>query len=659
LLCVLLTCLALEAGGTPALALGPGDSAPHFELPDLDGGRTVRAPAVFSESRLTVLVFWNRGCPECTEVAMGMQVLADSLRSLETRVIGVAFGPDEPVSLQAQLRQHRIEVPQLWDAPAGVAALYDIGLQHLRVVLVDSDARVREVFDDRIPSLVAAVLPAVRRIHVSELEPVGAAGRPAPMPAAPEEGARTARPPAGPSERAWPALPAQLAVRMDARFKLLSTEGAQIGDRGLFNEPLENGALYLYRYDVRLSWTAFPGVELVPWLRLSNEADEILTEGADQLGSPRGSASINLRLGGTAGTLGAFPLRVAPLLLQRWDAADAPPLGGVAGCACQTGATGFSQRSLEILGPEYTFEGLSVSHAESWATLRAWFAIPHWERVVLRNAPAREREDARYRRLLSGTLCDIGTSAGRDVESGLPSPVGLRAGILSVADDGRSLGPEAYRPTQHDEWGWVAETRVEVRKWLSGEAQLATWRLNQSGRRSEASAYLAGLRGSLSRGPLSIWVRLHRLRTEPDFAPLYRALTYEPNQEGWRVAGGFGGWPTASSRRERLSASVFYRTVRETEERVAPGHGKSRSSVLSVSLSARPVSGFLAELSAVETKTRTPLIPVERSRGLSLDLRLDPWAFLEPQMRVDVIRREAWSEVRNVWQTSLWVRLAR
>jgi hypothetical protein len=198
-----------------------------------------------------------------------------------------------------------------------------------------------------------------------------------------------------------------------------------------------------------------------------------------------------------------------------------------------------------------------------------------------------------------------------------------------------------------------------VRKWLSGEAQLATWRLNQSGRRAEASACLAGLRSSVSRGPLSIWVRLHRLRTEPDFAPLYRALTYEPNQEGWRVAGGFGGWPTPSSRRDRLSASVFYRTVRETEERVAPGYGKSRSSVLSVSLSTRPMSGFLVELSAVETKTRTPLIPVERSRGLSLDLRLDRWAFLEPQMRVDVIRRAAWSEVRNVWQTSLWVRLAR
>jgi hypothetical protein len=241
----------------------------------------------------------------------------------------------------------------------------------------------------------------------------------------------------------------------------------------------------------------------------------------------------------------------------------------------------------------------------------------------------------------------------------MPSPLGLRVGVLSVADDGRTLGPEAYRPIQHDEWGWVAETRLEARSWLSGEAQLAGWELNESGHRSDASAWLAGFRSAMARGPVSFWMRLHRLYTEPDFDPLYRALTYKLNQEGWRIAGGLGGWSTPSSRKERLSASVFYRAARETEERQAPGLGKSRSTVLSVSLSVRPAGGLLAELSAVETKNQTPRVPVERSRGLSLDLRLERWAFLDPQLRVDAIRSEAWSETRNIWQAFVWVRLVR
>jgi hypothetical protein len=628
-------------------------------LPRLDGSGVGRVPALLRDSRLTALVFWNRGCPECTAVAMGMQELADSVRALGGQVIGVPFGPDDPVSIQDQLRKNRIAVPQLWDAGASVAARYELGVQHLRVFLVDREARVHAAFDDQIPSLLDPVLPEVRSILLSM---VGGEG----------EGADSERVPARaggvtavadsqevPIEAAQAISSVVSAVRLDARLKLLSTDGAQPGDKGLYNEPLENGALFLYRYDIRMPWTLTPGVEVVPWLRLSNEKEEVLTEGAEQLTRARGSASLNLRLGPTAATLGAFPLRVAPLLLQRWDRSDAPPLGGVSGCACGAGAGGVSQRSLEVLEPEYTFEGLSVSHAERWATLRAWLAIPRWENAVPRTAPALERLEARYRRVLYGTFCDLGTGGARDAESGLPSPLGLRVGVVSVEDDGRTLGPLDHRPLQHDERGWLVQARLEPVDWLSGDAQVVDWRLDQSGYRSEATAYLAGIHSSVSWRPASFWMRAHRLRTEPDFAPLYRALTYDPNQDGWRIAGGLELWPIPGSRRERVAASAFYRRVRETEEHDAPGLGRTRSSVLSLSLGVRPVSDLLAELHAVETKTRRPLTPLERSRGLSLSLRWERWPFLDPQLRVDAIRRQVWSEVRNIWQMSAWVRVVR
>lgn len=636
-------CLLLGAPGHPAFALGVGDPAPAFSLPRLTGDGSLSAPALFADARLTVLVFWNRGCPECTAVALEMQSLADSLPAAEARVIGVAFGPDDPYSIQEQLREHNVAVPQLWDASAAVAGRYGLGRQHLGVFLVDDEGRVRESFDDRIPSLTDPVLPAARRL----LDLAVRAAEPAPGAAAPP-----------PAEAA--SVPSALsALQLDARTKLLFTEGARPGDRGLYNELLENGSLFLFRFDVRLPLELARGVELVPWLRVSNEGDEILTEQAEQLSNSLGTLSLNLSAGRTAGTLGAFPLRVAPLVLQRWDAADAPPLGGVAGCACGGGAAGISQRSLEVLAPEYTFEGIAAAHSQRLAGLRAWFAVPRWERVVPATAPALEWLEARYRRLLGGAHLDLGSPGARDVGSGLPSPLGLRLGVVSVTDDGRSLGPGAYRPPQHDELGWVAEARIEPVRGLSADGQWVDWSLDESGAKRDAQAFLVGGRGELHVEPLGFWARLHRLRTEPDFAPLYRALTYEPNQEGWRAEVGLKGWHAGGSRRERVTASFFFRETFEIEEREAPGFGKTRYRVVSLALAARPVADLVGELSAVETRTERPIVPLERSRGLSVSARWEGWSFLDPMLHVDMIRREAWGEAHTIWQTYLWVRVLR
>jgi len=281
---VLPLCLASWLAAAPASALGPGERAPSFELPRLRGGGSVYAPDLFFASRLTALVFWNRGCPECTEVAMGMQALADSLAPLGAQVVGVAFGPDDPFSIRDQLREHGISARQLWDAGAGVATRYGLGLQHLSVFLIDETARVRAVFDDRIRGLVDPVLPAARRILAGETESATEQPEPEAASAAPE----TTRPVEGAPVAELPSVASALSVlKLDARMKLLSTEKARSGDRGLFNETLVNGVLHLYRYDIRLPWTPVAGVEFVPWLRVSNEDEEILTEGAEQITSAR------------------------------------------------------------------------------------------------------------------------------------------------------------------------------------------------------------------------------------------------------------------------------------------------------------------------------------------------------------------------------------
>lgn len=638
--------LSLVLAGDPAFALGAGAPAPRFDLPRLDGAGAVAAPAVFADAPLTALVFWNRGCPECLEIAMGMQELADSLRLAGGQVVGVAFGPDDPAAMRDALHGNGVAVRQLWDAGGAVAAQYGLGRQHLGVFLVDRAGQVREAFDDRIPSLMDPVLPAARRLL----------GTAAPSPLA----EMVTVPASAPSPAAEAVAAAFSALDLDARAKLFSTEGAEPGDRGLYNEPLENGSLYLFRVDARLPITLARGVELVPWLRVSDEDDAILTEQAEQLSSRYGSLSLNLRAGRWAGTLGAFPLRVAPLLLQRWDATDAPPLGGVAACACGAGAAGISQRSLEVLGPDYTFEGVSAAYTQRVAALRAWFAIPRWEQAVPATASIREQLAQRYRRLLGGAYMEMGSPAARDADSGLPAPFGLRVGAVSVTDDGRTLDPATYRPPQHDELGWVGQARVEPWRGLSADAQWATWRLDESGAKSHGEAYLAGARGSVDIGPVTTWARAHRLYAAPDFEPLYRALTYEPNQEGWRAEAGFGGWRAPGSRRDRVAASAFWRQTQEVEERDAPGYGKTEYRVVSLSLSVRPAWDLVTELSAVETRTEKPAIPLERSRGLSLHCAWEGLAALDPALHVDLIRRQAADEdERTIWQMYLWVRVVR
>lgn len=86
---------------------------------------------------------------------------------------------------------------------------------------------------------------------------------------------------------------------------------------------------------------------------------------------------------------------------------------------------------------------------------------------------------------------------------------------------------------------------------------------------------------------------------------------------------------------------------------------RTRNEVRNAAVGVRPVSDLVVELHATETRTGRPLTPIERSRGLSLNLRWERWPFLDPQVRADAIRREASGASRNIWQASAWVRVVR
>jgi hypothetical protein len=488
---------------------------------------------------------------------------------------------------------------------------------------------------------------------------------------------------------AYPAPPLR-ALRCDARLRLSTTEGVPAGQsadeptRGLFGEALEPGLLSLWRCDLRLPLSPVRGVEVIPWLRLGNESEAILTEGAEQLSSVHGSLTLRAQKGPFSAAAGAFPLHLSPLLLQRWDSEDAPPLGGVNSCGCGASTSGLSQRSLEVLGPDYTFEGATARVTRRLARGSAWLAVPRWEKSVSAGALPSEQREARFRRILRGGSLALGPSgAGSPLD--MPSPWGLRLGYLRVGDDTRSLPRDntTYWPRKWDEEEFSLEGKAGPWRGLSLEGEQAwswiaqvTYQQARSGSEREAErsqAHRYGASGFFPRGRWTLWGRLHHLRVEPGYQPLYRALTYDPNRIGWRAAAGVRLFDLPGEKNERWGLSGFYRGLREIETAAFPPGthlGAERYRVASLTLLHRPFRGLALEAHYVRTETLYPFYPdplpqkkTASNQGWSLDVRAERWPSLDPSFRLDVVRPGQTDDTpgaekpRTAVTAALWLRV--
>ncbi len=624
-----------------AAAVSPGSIAPAFELPWLSADGGAGAPALFGTNDATVLVIWNRGCPICTEIAMGFPATADSVEPLGAKVLAIVFGPDDPADLSDLLWDSGVLIPHLWDEEGSVASAYGLGTRHLGIFVVDRGGTVRASFDDRTRNLRSSVIDAVRATL--------AGGPIAPVPVAPM----------APGAIDLPRL------EIDARAKLLFTEKARPGDTGLFGEALENGTILLHRWDLRASWDLAPGLDLTALLRIGNEDDVVLTEGAEQLTSRYGTLSLRGRAGPLVGVLGAFPLRVSPLLLQRWDERDAPPLGGVSGCGCGAGAAGLSQRSLEILSPDYTFEGASLVVSRRFARLNGFLAVPRWEKVVRRNAPAQEQVLARYRRTLEGATLDLGPRRRLDPATDLPAPFGLRLGAIWLGDDRRTVPHDlsTVQPIERDERGLSALGRVGPIHGFSIEGEYADWRRLEPGAPSESEAgYRAGIEWARRFGRGALHASFDRFRTDARFEPFYRALTFDPNRDGCRATAGVAYYPDRSAAQEIAGVTLFYRGTRETDEIAYPDVGRESNMTASVTLYGRPAPDLLAELHGLYIEERYPSLVQSdvKKTGLSFDLRWEGISVIDPMLRLDAIRTDdGIEEPATLWQGYLSLRVLR
>lgn len=645
-----------EIAATPSVAHAADPQAvPPFRLPELFEGVEAESAALFSASERTVLVLLRRGCPHCLEIALETDDFAPLLVERDARAIVVFCGPDDPVSLRTMLQAEGFSAPSYWDASGRLAARLGMGEDHLRVFVIDRWGAVLAAWDDSIDDLPGTILPALDAWE----------GQASP---------RADRTNVFPDPLEAPVL------RIDGRMRFQSTEGASPGQTGLYGERLDNGSLALFRWDLRAAWDLGRGMEIEPRLRIGNEPDAALTEGAEQLAERYGTLSLRWRGRWASATAGAHEARLTPLLLWRWDADDAPPLGGIAGCAvCAGGVVGVLQRSLEVLDAPYTFEGARFDAAHRLARFAVSGAVARWERSFPRwsGASVEDSLSARYRRGMVSARIDVGPAGREDPVSGLPSPIGARIAYLAVEDDRRTVDPARIRPPlEWDERGWAALLHAGPWLGIAAEAERVWWRVQETRgeivwdegyvERYESSgrdrwAHRIGLRGSWSGERLGGWARIHHIRTEPGFEPLYAALTYRENETGWRAAAGLRLLDGSSSGEERLGLSGFVRAVEEVEPRL-PGWDRVSRTVWNVSVTGAPAPAWRTGLHVVrvEEDSPTPALPGTSSTGISFDARWSGASGVEPLVRIDVVRRDdGWNDPWTYREAVAAVRVTR
>jgi hypothetical protein len=563
--------LAASPGAQSALAPALLDEP----LPRL--GSTARATLrdFLDPASPLVLILWNSDCPDCLENL----VEADALGKAEPRLrlLGVLNDPD-PWDALDFTAMRGLEVPTLHDPGGHFAAALGTEGSSFSFALVDGEGSVHALVIDKQPDAALAIRDALAALPAAAAAP--APGR-------------------APVAAAYPRVSgsgelrlAALAVGLDGDLD----EGPCPGEPalcacslgGAYGEDLRPLADLLFRLRYELVAQLSPRARAGAFLRLSNEPVALLAQGPEYLSSERGSAFAEYATGTWSARLGWSALHFSPLTLQRWDFADNPPVagtGGAGGCgACGTTSHALALEALDELGPKLTVEGLRFSAApRSWLAATAFWARPR--RAQAFDADA--QPPFAYRQDLVGAQLALRPPLARGRRAS------LQLHYVAANEDGGSADWPLYvgDPSSfvhHDEvYGALLAAPLLAGLEIEQEATRSTTRIDRRDARGKAVedwAYRGELRASL---PMALRLAAAWLRLGPDYGAEYRALSYQPNTEGWRFA--------ASARREHWGLALFHKRLTRGER---PPTGTSLAEARSTGalLSLLPRAGSSLEL---------------------------------------------------------------
>ena len=116
----------LKQGGFARQALGTGDAAPEFELPD-QGGTLVRSADLLSDGPLILCFIRVRWCPFCVAQMEAMNAIIPDLERLGASL--AAISPQNPHQSFLMADQHKLGFPLLSDAGNQVSRRFGLVYQ--------------------------------------------------------------------------------------------------------------------------------------------------------------------------------------------------------------------------------------------------------------------------------------------------------------------------------------------------------------------------------------------------------------------------------------------------------------------------------------------------------------------------------------------------
>lgn len=150
-----------QTGKSSADRLSPGDEAPRFSLPTLDGSKEVVSAKETYYAHATVLIFWSMDCPSCREALLECQQVSDAFSAQAVIFYGINFDIENTQGVRAFIKGENITIPHLRDRGQRTTKEYKALDYTFSVFVIDRDGKIVLAQYDHPPDLAEALTEAL------------------------------------------------------------------------------------------------------------------------------------------------------------------------------------------------------------------------------------------------------------------------------------------------------------------------------------------------------------------------------------------------------------------------------------------------------------------------------------------------------------------
>jgi len=155
--------------------LRASQKAPEFVLKILDSSKVLRSKKIFSEKRITVLIFWDSYCRDCLSAVANCQKLYKNLDNPDVGFVSVNFDSQKLPEARRFIKGEGITFPVLSDPSGAVVSKYKAKGYDFSFFILDKENIIRYVCYDHPPDVADVIKTQVDKLLRERLKPSDAA----------------------------------------------------------------------------------------------------------------------------------------------------------------------------------------------------------------------------------------------------------------------------------------------------------------------------------------------------------------------------------------------------------------------------------------------------------------------------------------------------